>query len=107
METDSEETEFNEDGEPIAKRRKPVSLIKGRIPRQRAQTSRLKDDYVVPNKFASTTNLLSENQFRAFAKEQAKQNKKVPTFKFTFIIIMFRKDAEDPDVRSLLKKSNL
>lgn len=78
METDSGEAEFNEDGEPLVKRKKPVSLIKGRIPRQRAQTSRLRHDYVVPKKFASTTNLLSENQYRAFAKEQAKQFKKVP-----------------------------
>jgi hypothetical protein len=76
METDSG-GEINEDGEPVLKRRKPVSLIKGRIPRQRNQTSRLNQDYVVPKKYASTTNMLSENQFRAFAKEQAKQLKKV------------------------------
>lgn len=80
METDSGEGELNEDGEPVIKRRKPVSLIKGRTPRQRNQTSRLNQDYVVPKKYASTTNMLSENQFRAFAKEQAKQLKKVTRF---------------------------
>lgn len=82
METDSNETENNEDGEPTTKRRKPVSLIKGRTPRQRAQTSRLGNDYVVPKKYASTTKMLSENQFRAYAKEQAKQLKKVSRFFF-------------------------
>lgn len=77
METDSGEGDINEEGEVSAKRHRPVSLIRGRIPRQRNQTSRLSQDYVVPKKYASTTNLLSENQYRAFAKEQAKQFKKV------------------------------
>jgi hypothetical protein len=77
METDSGEPELDEGGEPSVKRRKPVSLIKGRTPRQRVQVSRLSQDYVVPKKYATTTKMLSENQFRAFAKEQAKQFKKV------------------------------